>query len=139
MKRYQPKDYEIRVWWSEDDDAFLAQVLDMPGIMTHGDTPEDAARENYVALQLALDSTPRVRARKRPLPGEPGRLSMPAVPDASAAELPIQPAHKYTTEFVKIPWLAPIFRDDIAISEFILLPCFNRESPNSPDIASVKG
>ena len=56
MKRYQPKDYEIRIWWSEEDDAFLAQVLDMPGIMTHGDTPENAARESYPALQLALDS-----------------------------------------------------------------------------------
>jgi predicted RNase H-like HicB family nuclease len=68
MKRYQPKDYEIRVWWSEDDDAFLAQVLDMPGIMTHGDTPEDAARENYVALQLALDSLHEA-GQEAPLPG----------------------------------------------------------------------
>ena len=56
MKRYQPKNYEIRVWWSEEDESFLAQVLDLPGIMTHGKTPEDAARENYAALQLALDS-----------------------------------------------------------------------------------
>lgn len=55
MKHFQPKDYEIRIWWSEEDDAFLAQVVDLPGIMTHGETPEEAARENYVALQLALD------------------------------------------------------------------------------------
>ena len=56
------------MWWSADDAAFLAQVLDMPGIMTHGDTPEDAARENYVALQLALDSL-REAGQKAPLPG----------------------------------------------------------------------
>jgi predicted RNase H-like HicB family nuclease len=56
MKRYKARDYEIRVWWSESDDVFLAQVVDMPGIMTHGETPEDAARENYLALELALDS-----------------------------------------------------------------------------------
>jgi predicted RNase H-like HicB family nuclease len=68
MKQYQPKDYEIRVWWSEEDDAFLAQVVDMPGIMTHGDTPEDAARENYVALQLALDCLTE-RRKKAPAPG----------------------------------------------------------------------
>jgi len=68
MKRYQPKDYEIRIWWSEENDAFLAQVLDMPGIMTHGDSPEEAARENYEALQLALDSLSE-RGKEAPAPG----------------------------------------------------------------------
>ena len=68
MKQYQPKDYEIRVWWCEEDDAFLAQVVDMPGIMTHGDTPEEAARENYVALQLALDCLSE-RGKRAPAPG----------------------------------------------------------------------
>ena len=68
MKRFEPKDYEIRVWWSEEDDAFLAQVVDMPGIMTHGDTPEEAARENYVALQLGLDCL-RDKGKKPPSPG----------------------------------------------------------------------
>ena len=68
MKKYRPKDYEIRIWWSEEDDAFLAQVLDMPGIMTHGDTPEDAARENFIALELALDSLSEA-GKAAPAPG----------------------------------------------------------------------
>ena len=68
MKCFEPKDYEIRVWWSEEDNAFLAQVVDMPGIMTHGDTPEEAARENFVALQLALDCL-RNKGKEPPKPG----------------------------------------------------------------------
>ncbi|MGI8603601.1 MAG: type II toxin-antitoxin system HicB family antitoxin [Verrucomicrobiales bacterium] len=68
MKRYKAKDYEIRIWWSEEDDAFLAQVVDMPGLMTHGETPEDAARENYVALELALDCL-REDGKTPPAPG----------------------------------------------------------------------
>jgi predicted RNase H-like HicB family nuclease len=68
MKHFEAKDYEIRIWWSGEDDAFLAQVVDMPGIMTHGDSPEDAARENFVALQLALDCL-REDGKEPPAPG----------------------------------------------------------------------
>jgi predicted RNase H-like HicB family nuclease len=50
MKKYRPKDHEIRTWWSEQDHAFLAQVLDMPGITAHRETPQDAARESCAAF-----------------------------------------------------------------------------------------
>jgi predicted RNase H-like HicB family nuclease len=54
----EPKDYEIRIWYSPapGDECFVAQVVDMPGVMAHGDTREEAAREIQVALQLALDT-----------------------------------------------------------------------------------
>ncbi len=53
-----PKDFEVRIWYSPvpGDECFVAQVLDMPGIMAHGETRETAAREIQAALQLALDT-----------------------------------------------------------------------------------
>ena len=54
--------YEARIWYSPEpgDECFVAQVLDMPGIMAHGDTREEAAREIQTALQLALDSCAQI-------------------------------------------------------------------------------
>jgi predicted RNase H-like HicB family nuclease len=51
-------DYEVRIWYSPEpgDECFVAQVLNLPGIMAHGDTREAAAREIQTALQLALDA-----------------------------------------------------------------------------------
>ena len=37
------------------DDCFIAQVVEWPGIMAHGDTREEAAREIQLALEGALD------------------------------------------------------------------------------------
>jgi len=52
------KDYEVRIWYSPEpgDECFVAQVLALPGIMAHGESREDAAREIQNALQLALDT-----------------------------------------------------------------------------------
>lgn len=50
------RDYEIRVWYSPEpgDECYVAQVVDMPGVMAHGDTRPDAVREIQKALKLAL-------------------------------------------------------------------------------------
>lgn len=50
--------YEIRIWYSPNpgDECFVAQVLDLPAIMAHGASREEAAREIHVALNLALDT-----------------------------------------------------------------------------------
>jgi predicted RNase H-like HicB family nuclease len=34
--------YEIIIFWSEDDNAFVAEVPELPGCMAHGDTHEAA-------------------------------------------------------------------------------------------------
>lgn len=54
----ETKDYEVRIWYSPapGDECFVAQVLDLPGVMAHGETREEAAREIQSALQLALDT-----------------------------------------------------------------------------------
>ncbi len=51
---YKADDYGVHIWWSEEDKVFVAQVIDMPGIMAHGDTREQAAHEIQVALEFAL-------------------------------------------------------------------------------------
>ena len=53
-----PRDYEIRIWYSsaEGDECFVAQVVEWPGIMTHDDTREEAAREIQLALEGALET-----------------------------------------------------------------------------------
>lgn len=51
-----PRDYEIRIWYSAEkgDESFVAQVVEWPGIMAHGDTREEAARQIQVAPEGAL-------------------------------------------------------------------------------------
>jgi len=50
--------YEVRIRYSPlpGDECFIAEVIDMPGVMAHGDTREAAAREIQAALKLALDT-----------------------------------------------------------------------------------
>ena len=40
--RPDPRDYEIRICYSaaEGDECYVAQVVEWPGIMAHGDTRE---------------------------------------------------------------------------------------------------
>jgi predicted RNase H-like HicB family nuclease len=53
---HEPREYEIRIWYSAEpgDDCYIAQVVEWPDIMAHGDTREEAAREIQVALEGAL-------------------------------------------------------------------------------------
>src|SRR2546421_7534052 len=52
-----PRDYEIRIWYSAEkgDECFVAQVVEWPGIMAHGETREEAARQIQIALDGALE------------------------------------------------------------------------------------
>ena len=53
-----PRAYEIRIWFSAEkgDDCFIAQVVEWPGIMAHGDTCEEAACQIQLALEGALEA-----------------------------------------------------------------------------------
>jgi predicted RNase H-like HicB family nuclease len=48
--------YTYRAEWSEDDGVFIARALEMPSVLAHADTPEDAIKEVKVALVIALDA-----------------------------------------------------------------------------------
>ena len=53
----EARDYEIRIWYSAEkgDECFIAQVVEWTGIMAHGETREEAARQIQLALEGALE------------------------------------------------------------------------------------
>ena len=48
--------YEIIIYWSEEDQVFVAEVPELPGCMAHGDTHETALNSAKDALRLWIDT-----------------------------------------------------------------------------------
>ncbi len=48
--------YEIILYWSNADDAFVAEVPELPGCMAHGDTWDAALRNVNLAMELWIDT-----------------------------------------------------------------------------------
>ena len=48
--------YEILLYWSNEDDAFVAEVPELPGCMAHGRTQETALREVNEAIRLWIET-----------------------------------------------------------------------------------
>ena len=48
--------YEIILYWSEEDGVFVAEVPELPGCMAHGDTQEAALASAKQAMQLWIDT-----------------------------------------------------------------------------------
>ena len=44
--------YEIIIFWSKDDDAFIAEAPELPECMAHGDTHETALKQLRQAMKL---------------------------------------------------------------------------------------
>ena len=63
--------YEIILYWSVEDSAFIAEVPELPGCMAHGDTQEDALANVKEAMRLWLDTA---REFGDPIPEPRGRL-----------------------------------------------------------------
>ncbi len=49
------KSYQILVVWSSEDQAFIAQVPDLPGCIAHGATREKALENIREAVDLYTD------------------------------------------------------------------------------------
>ncbi len=62
--------YEIIIYWSEDDQAFVAEVPELPGCAAHGDSPDAALANCKDATALWLDTA---REAGRPIPVPKGR------------------------------------------------------------------
>ena len=65
-------DYHIDIFWSEEDNAYIANLPDFEYCSAHGSTPEEALRELLIAKALRLESCrdhgdPIPEARYRPL------------------------------------------------------------------------
>jgi predicted RNase H-like HicB family nuclease len=48
--------YEIIIYWSNEDQAYIAEVPELSGCMAHGDTHESALANANEAIQLWIDT-----------------------------------------------------------------------------------
>ena len=48
--------YEIIIFWSEEDQAYVADVPELPGCMAHGDSYESALQNARSAIQLWIET-----------------------------------------------------------------------------------
>ena len=57
--------YPLEIFWSKEDEGFIAEAPDLPGCSAWGATEEDAAREAQQAIQAWLEAA---RAADRRIP-----------------------------------------------------------------------
>ena len=51
-----PSKYEIILYWSNEDEVFIAEVPELPGCIAHGTTQELALANAKEVIQLWLDT-----------------------------------------------------------------------------------
>lgn len=61
--------YDILIYWSEADEAYIAEMPELPGCMADGRTPHEALAN---LRQIALEWVETARSLGRPIP-EPKR------------------------------------------------------------------
>jgi predicted RNase H-like HicB family nuclease len=44
--------YQIRIFWSEGDQLYIAEVPDLPGCLAHGKTDTEALQNSKEAIEL---------------------------------------------------------------------------------------
>ena len=65
--------YEAIIFWSEEDQAYLAEVPELPGCKAHGDSYESALANAKEAIQLWIDTA---KEFGDPIPEPKGRRLM---------------------------------------------------------------
>jgi predicted RNase H-like HicB family nuclease len=65
--------YEIIIYWSEEDQVYVAETPELPGCMAHGNTEESALKNIKDAIQLWKDTA---REFGDPIPEPKGRRLM---------------------------------------------------------------
>jgi predicted RNase H-like HicB family nuclease len=48
--------YEVIIYWSEEDEAYVAEVPELPGCAAHGPTQEAALASAQEAIRLWLET-----------------------------------------------------------------------------------
>ena len=46
--------YEMIVWWSDEDEAYVVEVPELPGCMAHGKTRQEAIQNAEEAMRFWL-------------------------------------------------------------------------------------
>ena len=65
QRRRRMKDYHINIFYSEDDDGYIADIPDLKFCSACGDTPEQAVREVQIAKAAWLKVA---QERGKPIP-----------------------------------------------------------------------
>ncbi len=63
--------YEVIIYWSEEDGAFIAQVPELPGCMSDGGTYQDALKNVEVIMKEWIETANELG---RDIPSPKGRL-----------------------------------------------------------------
>jgi predicted RNase H-like HicB family nuclease len=63
--------YEIIIYWSEEDNAFIAEVPELPGCMADGKTYQQALSNAEVVIREWIETAKELG---RPIPQPKGRL-----------------------------------------------------------------
>lgn len=63
--------YEIIIYWSADDNAYLAEVPELPGCMADGETYQKALANAEVVIREWLETAAELG---RPIPEPRGKL-----------------------------------------------------------------
>jgi predicted RNase H-like HicB family nuclease len=63
--------YEVIIYWSEEDQAFIAEVPELPGCAADGKTYRQALANVEVVIQEWIETAKEVG---RPVPAPKGRL-----------------------------------------------------------------
>ena len=63
--------YEIILYWSVDDDAFIAEVPELPGCAADGPARQEALSNAEIVIQEWIETA---RELGRPIPEPKGRL-----------------------------------------------------------------
>jgi predicted RNase H-like HicB family nuclease len=63
--------YEVIIYWSEEDEAFIAEVPELPGCAADGPTYKEALANVEVIIQEWIDTAKELG---RPIPKPKGRL-----------------------------------------------------------------
>lgn len=65
--------YEIIIYWSQEDQAFISEIPELPGCMAHGNTQETALNNIKEAMQLWINTA---KEFGDPIPQPKGRKLM---------------------------------------------------------------
>ena len=63
--------YEMIIYWSKEDEAFLVEVPELPGCMADGKTYEEAVANTKVIIQEWIETA---KEEGRSIPEPKGRL-----------------------------------------------------------------
>jgi predicted RNase H-like HicB family nuclease len=64
--------YEVIIYWSNEDQAFIAEVPELPGCAADGATYQEALANVEVVIQEWIETAKEL---KRPIPDPKGRLA----------------------------------------------------------------